>query len=202
MRQETSPYAILPQTCANGTGCATLSKNDTKSWRETDAALVKDARGGRVGAFEGLYRRNVGRTYALCMRLTGDPSLSEDLTQEAFVRAWEKLGTFRGESAFSSWLHRLTVNVVYSERRTRLRRETRLRLLEKGDGLTRHNTAVHVDLEEAVAKLPEGARRTFVLHDVEGYKHEEIAEMTGTAVGTSKAQLHRARRLLREELSR
>lgn len=167
--------------------------------------VLARARSGDERAFEQLYRENLGRVYALCLRMTGDRNDAEELTQEAFVRAWKKIGSFRGESAFSTWLHRLTVNLVLSEFRSRSRRHERVSLT---DDLSRHDLPgpsnaprERVDLEQAIAALPEGARHVFVLYEIEGYKHDEIAEMMGIASGTTKAQLHRARRLLREALS-
>jgi len=167
---------------------------------------VRRAQAGDVAAFERLYRENVDRIYALCLRMSGDAVRAQELTQDVFVRAWEKLAGFEGKSAFSTWLHRLAVNVVLGNRRAEGIRvgkvfgtddleayETPTRPRDPGDAL---------DLERAIATLPPGARTVFVLHDVEGYKHEEIAELHGIAVGTCKAQLHRARRLLREALDR
>lgn len=168
--------------------------------------LISAAQLGDEGAFRSLYDLSAGRVYALCLRLAADPGLAEELTQDVFVRAWEKLGTFRGESAFSTWLHRLTVNVVLTERRTRTRREKRvfasgeLEDLERPGKTSTPGSAM--DLEQAIAALPPGARAVFVLHDIEGYQHEEIAQLSGLAAGTSKAQLFRARRLLREMLDR
>ena len=144
--------------------------------------------------------------YALCLRLTGDAGAAEERTQDVFVRAWDKLRSFRGESAFSSWLHRLAVNVVMNERRTTIRREQRVtpmatpEVLERGKG--EPTVGLSIDLERAIAALPEGAREVFVLYDIEGYSHGEIAALTGIAEGTSKAQLFRARQLLREKLNR
>lgn len=144
--------------------------------------------------------------YALCLRLTGDAGTAEERTQDVFVRAWDKLRSFRGESAFSSWLHRLAVNVVMNERRTTFRRELRVtpvaepELMERGKGPS--TEGLSIDLERAIAALPEGAREVFVLYDIEGYSHAEIGELTGIAEGTSKAQLFRARQLLREKLDR
>lgn len=170
--------------------------------------LVRQAQAGDIAAFERLYRENVGRVYGLCLRLSSDPSLAEELTQDAFVRAWERLGSFRGESAFFSWLYPLAVNVALSERRARRRRTARvmptddLTPFEKPPDVRADGPELGLDLERAMATLPPGARAVFVLHDIEGRKHEEIAELTGVATGTSKAQLHRARRLLREALER
>ena len=174
----------------------------------TDPAdLVHRAQRGDHAAFEALYRHHAGRVYALCLRLTGDPAEAEERTQDAFVRAWERLGGFRGESAFASWLHRLTVNVVFAAVRANRRRARRVVATAEPDALERPSDAVlgpepALDLARAMAALPPGAREVFVLHDVEGYRHEEIAHLAGIAVGTSKAQLFRARRLLREALNR
>lgn len=172
--------------------------------RAREAALVQRAREGDVAAFEQLYRENVGRVYALCLRLASDASLAEELTQDVFVRAWRKLGSFRGESAFASWLYPLTVNVALTERRSRLRRTSRVFGTEDPAAFEKPlpgpGPEAGFDLERALAQLPPGARSVFVLHDVEGFRHEEIARLTGVATGTSKAQLHRARKLLREAL--
>lgn len=166
--------------------------------------LVARAQGGDSAAFEQLYRLHVGRVYALCRRLCRDESEAEELTQEAFVRAFERLDLFRGESAFTSWLHRLTVNVVLGKWRGQSRYRQRVLPLDDFEdfdppGPTLAGGAA-LDLERAIGQLPQGARTVFVLFDIEGYTHDEIAETTGLAVGTSKAQLHRARRLLREAL--
>lgn len=170
-----------------------------------DMLLVRQAQDGDRKAFEQLYRLHVGRVHGLCLRLCGQRSLAEDLTQEAFIRAWEKLGSFRGESAFYSWLYRLTFNVVLGNQRSRLRRESRETSVESlaelpGETGEHRCAGLRADLEAAIATLPPGARQVFVLHDVEGYKHGEIAEMTGLATGSSKAHLHRARKMLRERL--
>lgn len=166
--------------------------------------LVRRAQQGSVEAFEALYRSSCGRVYSLCLRLSGRPELAEELAQEAFIRAWQNLGSFRGESAFTTWMHRLTVNVVLGHHRRAGRREGREagdEMLETAAGSTWTRPDDAVDLERAIAALPDGARTVFVLYDVEGHQHDDIAEMLGIAVGTSKAQLHRARRLLREALT-
>ena len=168
--------------------------------------VVRRAQSGDLEAFEQLHRENVRRVYALCFRMSGEASIAEELTQDAFVRAWQKLGSFRGESAFSSWLYTLTVNVALSERRSRRRRASRIVATEDPAAFERPVEArqpeAAADIERAMDVLPPGARAVFVLHDIEGYRHEEIALRMGIATGTSKAQLHRARRLLREVLSR
>lgn len=166
---------------------------------------VERARAGEVGAFEELYRLSVGRIYALCLRMTGNAQEAEEATQDAFVRAWEKLDTFDGRSAFTSWLHRLAVNVVLGRWRRAGRHRERVVAID--DAVAEKEgpapvPGVAIDLERAIATLPDGARTVFVLYDLEGYGHQEIAAMTGLASGTSKAQLHRARQLLRKALDR
>jgi RNA polymerase sigma-70 factor (ECF subfamily) len=172
--------------------------------RAAEMRLVRAAQQGDLLAFERLYRDNERKVFGLCFRLSSDPALAEELTQEVFVRAWRKLSSFRGESAFSSWLYPLTLNVARSERRSRGRRDARIVATEDPERLERMPRApapeAGFDLEKAIATLPKGARAVFVLHDVEGRTHEEIAAMLTIAPGTSKAQLFRARRLLREAL--
>ena len=171
-----------------------------------ELALVRQAAAGDSRAFEKLYRLHVDRIFGLCCRLcNGDTARAEQSTQDSFVRAWEKLGSFRGESRFGTWLHRLTVNVVLGEHRLLKRWVT----FDDGVGTEdessddaatapqQEDTGLKMDLERALSRLPNGARTVLVLHDIEGYQHEEIASLTGIAVGTSKAQLHRARRLMR-----
>ncbi len=169
--------------------------------------IVHRARAGDEAAFERLYAQHVGRVYALCLRLAGDPVEAESLTQDVFVSAWRGLPSFRGESTLTTWLHRLAVNALLGRRRGDQRREARVRLAAEPAELPGAVTPpapveARIDLERAIAALPAGARLILVLHDIEGYTHEEIAEMCGVAVGTTKAQLHRARSLLRERLQR
>jgi len=175
---------------------------------DDDSGLVEQAGKGDCAAFEKLYRRHRDRIYGLLWRLAGgDAALAEDLLQEAFVRAWQKLDSFRGESRFGTWLHRLSANVALSDRRIRVKRVQRETPLDDAAERTaigdRDVRAGHqMDLERAIASLPERARAVLVLYDIEGYSHAEIAEMTDMAVGSSKAQLHRARKLVREDLER
>lgn len=171
-----------------------------------DPDVTLAAAGDRV-AFERLYRLHVNRVFSLCARMVNDRSRAEELTQDVFVRAWDKLHLFRGESAFGTWLHRMAVNLVLNARKTDSRQRSRYDDDEDGDGVEQlvarpHSPGDRMDLEAAIAGLPKGARRVFTLHDVEGYKHEEIAEMLGVTTGATKAQLHRARMLLREALNR
>lgn len=168
----------------------------------TEGELVRRARGGDLAAFESLYRRHVGRIYAVSLRMVADATLAEELTQEAFVRAWRKLASFRGGSAFATWLHRLAVNLVLDRLRSRRRRRELDQEAAAPPRSAPADPAAGLDLERAIARLSPRARQVFVLYDVEGYRHHEIAEMLGLTVGATKAHLHRARRRLREELAR
>ena len=174
------------------------------SGADADVAL---AASGDRRAFERLYEQHVTRVYSLCARMVNDRTRAEELTQDVFVRAWEKIHLFRGEAAFGTWLHRMTVNVVLNARKSEGRQRSRYEDDEDGtriDALPSRPLAPgdRMDLEQAIGRLPKGARRVFTLHDVEGYKHEEIAGMLGVTTGATKAQLHRARLLLREALNR
>jgi len=179
----------------------TLSGEPTaRTGLENDVAL---AAAGDASAFERLYRTHVGRIHSLTRRMLGSHE-AEEVTQDIFVRTWQKLGQFRGESAFSTWLHRLAVNVVIERRRTfAINRE---RMADDASALDFVTVApapsdLTMDFEHAIEQLPAGAREILVLHDVEGYKHREIASMLGIATGTSKRQLHRARMLMRRYLA-
>jgi RNA polymerase sigma-70 factor (ECF subfamily) len=163
---------------------------------------VARAAAGDVRAFEALYRAHLPRVYSLVRRLTGGRD-ADELTQDVFVRVWQKLASFRGDASFTTWLHRLTVNIVIE--RFRSERTNRRRMLDGDDVFaTLSGPSVSHDLpmdfEAALEKLPDGAREIFVLHDVEGYKHHEIGTLLGISPGTSKAQLHRARMMLRKHL--
>jgi RNA polymerase sigma-70 factor (ECF subfamily) len=185
-----------------------LTPTDARPSRES---AVSRAQRGDVDAFGELYREHAGRVYALCLRMSGDRTQAQELMQDVFVRAWQRLASFRGESSFGSWLHRLAVNVVLAGSRSDRRREARvapasdLAAAEAGARTGgRHrmpDPGMAIDLERAIAALPAGARAAFVLHDVEGYSHAEIAELSGLAEGTIRAQLHRARKLLMEALT-
>ena len=179
---------------------------ETTPAAEADLGLARAAATGDMGAFEALYRRHAGRVHGVIARLVGHHGArAEDLTQDTFVRAWQALPGYRFESAFGTWLHRLAVNTALMDLRAARSRPT---LDVDEDALADvgtqdsagHATALGLDLERAVATLPPRARAVLVLYDVEGWKHEEIADALGMAVGSSKAQLHRARGLLRERL--
>ena len=177
----------------------------TSGTPESIDALVRRAQEGDVRAFETLYHQTNGRVFAVCLRMSGDADRAQELVQDVFVRVWEKLPGFRGDAQFTTWLHRLTVNLVFQERRSRGRRESRETTsddLERyGRTARRSMPGARVDLERAIAALPDKARRVLVLRDVEGFKYDEIADITGVSVGTVKAQVHRARRLVQKRLS-
>jgi RNA polymerase sigma-70 factor (ECF subfamily) len=178
----------------------------------SEAEAIDLAKGGDAQAFEGLYGLHKRRVYSLCLRMTGNTAEAEDLTQEAFLQLYRKIATFRGESAFSTWLHRLAVNVVLMHLRKKGLPEISLdEALEpahedgpKKDIGARDNVLAgsidRVNLGRAIESLPPGYRIIFVLHDVEGYEHNEIAEMMGCSIGNSKSQLHKARMKLRDLL--
>jgi RNA polymerase sigma-70 factor (ECF subfamily) len=174
----------------------------------TDALSQPDplraAQGGDLAAFESLYRKNVGGVYALCLRLSGNRADAEAATQDAFARAWESLATFRGDASFRTWIHHIAVNVVLMRHRETARRLRRVETVEDLERLdppaSGAQPEARLDLERAIAALPEGARIVFVLYEIEGYSHAEIAAKLGVAENTSKAQLHRARRILRGAL--
>jgi RNA polymerase sigma-70 factor (ECF subfamily) len=174
---------------------------------------VRLAQEGDAAAFEFLYRLHCGRVYALCLRMMKDPSEAEDLTQEAFMQVFRKIHTFRGEAAFSSWLHRLTANIVLMRLRRKKLSSTSLDQLFAGDDgddrpynepgapdLRMTGLFDRSNLQRAVNQLPEGYKATFLLHDVQGYEHKQIARILGCSVGTCKSQLHRARKGIREFL--
>ena len=165
-----------------------------------DAALAAD---GDHGAFERLYRRHVTRIHSLARRMAG-PDVADELTQDAFVRAWQKISQFRGEAAFGSWLYRVAISVILGHRR-RLAihrgREAPEEAIQGGSRSHETDAQIGIDFEAAMSTLPERARHVFVLHDVEGYKHREIARLLKITTGTSKSQLHRARMLLRTSLA-
>ena len=181
--------------------------------REREAELVRKAQQGEEAAFEQLYQAHKRRVFSLCLRMIGNVSQAEDLSQQAFLQLFRKIGSFRGQSAFSTWLHRLVVNVVLMQLR---KKGLNLVPLEDTDSyqeerprkeygtIDRHlsGSVDRITLQRAIDDLPPGYRRIFVLHDVEGFEHNEIAKMTNSSVGNSKSQLHKARLKLRDSLRR
>jgi RNA polymerase sigma-70 factor (ECF subfamily) len=171
----------------------------------TDFELAQRAAGGDMPAFEELYERHNRRVYSLCLRMTANTAEAEDLAQEAFIQLFRKIGSFRGESAFTTWLHRLTVNQVlmhFRKKGVKMEQttddgETPVQIVAGTEDYLKMPVVDRIALDKAMGKLPPGYRTVFVLHDVEGHEHEEIARMLGCSVGTSKSQLHKARMKLR-----
>jgi len=173
--------------------------------RQDELALVERCRSGDLAAFEELYRAHAGRLYSVALRLLGNPADAEDLLQEIFLAAHRKLDTFRGESALGTWLYRLATNLCLDHLRSRAGRSSQITdalddapgLFDSATSTLAEQTVTKMDLERALARLPEGCRAAFVLHDVQGLEHREVAEILGIAEGTSKSQVHKARLKLR-----
>ncbi|MFY9611091.1 MAG: RNA polymerase sigma factor [Blastocatellia bacterium] len=195
---------------ASITNALIMSVTAERSPASSDLELARAAAAGDTAAFERLYVQHHRRVYSLCLRMLGSDGQAEDLTQEVFLQVYRKLGSFRGDSAFTTWLHRLTVNQVlmhFRKRGVRLEHTS-----EEGDftnvvetplqSTRRISMVDRLALEKAVGELPPGYRTVFVLHDVEGYEHEEISDILQVSVGTSKSQLHKARMRLRQLLSK
>lgn len=183
-------------------GAAILTQTAVASDADLDRVDVRRAADGDTAAFERVYRRHAGRVHALCRRMLAAEE-ADDVTQDVFIRAWEKLSLFRGDAAFSTWLHRLAVNVILGRRESHGRYRDRFQagdpdvipMPARGD-----RPDLRMDFDAAIRTLPQGARDVFLLHDVEGYTHEEIGTLLGVTAGTSKSQLHRARMSLRQYL--
>lgn len=185
-------------------------KSESVEPNEKDFALAQKAAGGSVAAFELLYSRYHRRTYSLCLRMMNSSTEAEDLTQEVFIQLYRKIGSFRGDSAFTTWLHRLTVNQVLMHFRKRTVKfektteegETPVQIVMGTENQAKMPIVDKIALDKAIAQLPNGYRNVFVLHDVEGYEHEEVAKILGCSVGTSKSQLHKARLKMRKLLGK
>lgn len=178
--------------------CTVVDAEDAFA-RAREQTLIDAAKGGDTIAYHQLYDAHVKRVYALCFRLTGDRALAEDATQEVFIQLWRKIGNFTGQSRFSTWLHSVAANTTVSYMRKQRGWFQRMFNIEESDA--QHFAAPEdthsIDLETLIVRLPERARMVFVLHAIEGYRHDDIAAMSGMAVGSSKAQFHRARQLLK-----
>lgn len=172
----------------------------------TEFDLVKQANEGDKYAFKALFDLNASRVYAFCLRLSANPDTAQELTQDTFIKAWEKMDSFRFQSKFSTWLHSIAMNEFLMLKRSQKRFFQRFVQTEDVIQYERFNeseTRSHgenIDIERAISKLPRQARTVFILHDIQGYQHNEISELINIEIGTSKAHLHRARKLLREEL--
>jgi RNA polymerase sigma-70 factor, ECF subfamily len=206
--------ASTPASAAAVAGASSVIKSELAEAAikptDTDFELAQKSAAGNMAAFERIYERYHRRTYSLCLRMTNSATEAEDLTQEVFIQLFRKIGSFRGESAFSTWLHRMTINQVLMHfRRRGVQNE---KTTEDGEmpeqivrGTENHNKMPILDrlaIDKAISELPNGYRTVFVLHDVEGFEHEEIARMLGLSVGTSKSQLHKARLKLRTLLKK
>lgn len=187
-------------------GAAIQFMSTPESVVELQLALIERARKGDARAFERLYREHVGRVNGLCLRLTRDPDQAADCTQETFIKAWKALARFESRASFATWLHRIAVNTVLERRRKPAAREVSVEEIGDVDTPEREwsfDTPVEeAELEVAIASLPPGARDALVLCGIYGYEHNEAAQMLGIAVGTCKAQLHRARALMRERIEK
>jgi len=172
----------------------------------SDFELAQRSAAGDTTAFEEIYHRHFRRVYALCLRMMGNPTEAEDMTQDVFLQLFNKIGMFRGDSAFTTWLHRMTVNQVlmhFRKRSTRSEKltdegETPIQIVQGTANPNKMPVVDRIALERALQQLPNGYRTVFVLHDIEGYEHFEVADMLGIAEGTSKSQLHKARLKLRQ----
>jgi RNA polymerase sigma-70 factor, ECF subfamily len=205
MNTEVATFPLI-----EGIGLKRQSKKKGEGKPLTDYALAQKAAGGDMDAFESLYERHSRRVYSLCLRMTQNASEAEDLAQEVFIQLFRKVGSFRGDSAFTTWLHRMTVNQVlmhFRKRSVKLEQtteegETPVQIV-KGTENPNHMPVVdRIALDKAIAQLPPGYKAVFTLHDVEGHEHEEISKILGCSVGTSKSQLHKARMKLRGLLSK
>jgi RNA polymerase sigma-70 factor, ECF subfamily len=184
---------------------------DPKQAKATETEAIERAKRGDETAFEVLYNLHKRRVYSLCLRMVSNPAQAEDLAQEAFLQLFRKISTFRGESAFSTWLHRMTVNVVLMQLRKKglplvsleetIESDEESPKKELGaEDLKLSGSIDRLQLQRAIERLPPGYKQVFVLHDVEGFEHNEIAEMVGCSIGNSKSQLHKARLKLRDYL--
>lgn len=191
--------ALLTANCSDYSQTMVTTSRDTVA---DEAAWIRQAQRADRKAFEALYRLHSDKVYGLCLRMTGNVSEAEDCTQDAFIQAWNKMQKFRGDSAFATWLHRIAVNTVLGRMRKSKREQDRIQAVAdcSPSPLSTTDSGELRDLSEAIERLPAGARHAFVLHAVYGYSHNETGDMLGIAPGTSKAQLHRARRLLTQQL--
>ena len=214
MTTETLTYPIWQKSSAKDASATetveTPSVSKAISNTDSDITLAKSAAAGSMPAFEELYTRHHRRVYSLCLRMLQNTAEAEDLTQEVFIQLYRKIGSFRGDSAFTTWLHRMTVNQVLMHFRKRTVKfektteegETPVQIVAGTENQAKMPIVDKIALDKAIAQLPNGYRNVFVLHDVEGYEHEEVARILGCSVGTSKSQLHKARLKMRKLLQK
>lgn len=209
---ETLTYPVLQNASVLGADAVEFTEAETAidTAKSTDIVLAQAAANGEMAAFEELYNRHHRRVYSLCLRMLQNAAEAEDLTQEVFIQLYRKIGSFRGDSAFTTWLHRMTVNQVLMHFRKRTVKfektteegETPVQIVVGTENQAKMPIVDKIALDKAIAQLPDGYRSVFVLHDVEGYEHEEVAKILGCSVGTSKSQLHKARLKMRKLLQK
>lgn len=193
-----------------GAGSSLLHKDSDKTSKVSDLALAQESAAGSMEAFEELYTRHSRRVFSLCLRMTANVEKAEDLAQDVFVHLFRKIGSFRGQSAFTTWLHRVTVNQVLMHFRKRSVKtelttqdgETPVQIVKGTSDPNSMPIMDRIALDKAISQLPPGYKSVFILHDVEGHEHTEVAKILGCSVGTSKSQLHKARMKLRGLLSK
>ena len=209
---ETLTYPVLQNASVLGADAVEFTEAETAidTAKSTDIVLAQAAANGEMAAFEELYNRHHRRVYSLCLRMLQNAAEAEDLTQEVFIQLYRKIGSFRGDSAFTTWLHRMTVNQVLMHFRKRTVKfektteegETPVQIVMGTENQAKMPIVDKIALDKAISLLPDGYRSVFVLHDVEGYEHEEVAKILGCSVGTSKSQLHKARLKMRKLLQK
>src|ERR1043165_3112937 len=211
MTTEVLNYPVLHAGAATfGDTPSTERKAVSKSGSRTDFDLTQRAAGGDMPAFEEIYQRHHRRVYSICLRMLQNASEAEDLTQDVFIQLYRKIGSFRGDSAFTTWLHRMTVNQVlmhFRKRTVKFEKTTEegerpVQIVSGTSNPERMRIVDKIALDNAIEQLPEGYKNVFVLHDVEGFEHEEVAKILGCSVGTSKSQLHKARLKLQKLLKK
>jgi RNA polymerase sigma-70 factor (ECF subfamily) len=205
---ETLAYPVWQKTGTLEIDAPEFAENISET--SSDLTLVQSAVKGNMFAFEEIYNRHHRRVYSLCLRMLQNTHEAEDLTQEVFIQLYRKIGSFRGDSAFTTWLHRMTVNQVLMHFRKRTVKfektteegETPVQIVTGTENQAKMPIVDKIALDSAIEQLPEGYKKVFVLHDVEGYEHEEVARILGCSVGTSKSQLHKARLKMRKLLQK
>jgi RNA polymerase sigma-70 factor (ECF subfamily) len=211
MTTEALNFSVLQTaTVSAGDRSGVDTRKAAKSASSTDFGLTQAAAGGDMAAFEELYQRHHRRVYSICLRMLQNAAEAEDLTQDVFIQLYRKVGSFRGDSAFTTWLHRLTVNQVlmhFRKRNVKFEKtteegETPVQVVPGTESPFKMPIVDKIAIDTAIAQLPEGYKNVFVLHDVEGFEHEEVAKILGCSVGTSKSQLHKARLKMRKLLKK
>jgi RNA polymerase sigma-70 factor (ECF subfamily) len=210
MTTEALNFPVFQKMAASENAASNESSKEARVIKKADFDLTKAAAAGDMMAFEELYQRHHRRVYSICLRMLQNASEAEDLTQDVFIQLYRKVGSFRGDSAFTTWLHRLTVNQVlmhFRKRNVKFEKtteegETPVQIVPGTESPFKMPIVDRIAIDTAIAQLPEGYKNVFVLHDVEGFEHEEVAKILGCSVGTSKSQLHKARLKMRKLLKK